>query len=446
MQDPHVHRHQCRNEPEPGTDWAKVLPKTLSMAQHLAQHSWEYATAAHATSEYYNPDLSVFGPFVPSSEKDLWPYRPSMQMPPASETIPALEFIRPHIWLHSPELHPSPHTIGDPPSLIPFALLLSNHDGRYADAIERQIITLHKTAPRFQVHDGQFVLSHWRAQPELWSDNIFMAPPSLAAYALSADSDVWMELSLSSITGHRKVLSITADDEMKENLPQSEGLWRHIVVAKDADQKNQDPGAWTTGNGWVGLGMCHTWARYLNQIMHKKAKGDNSGRQHVLVNIECVADMIANLFGGLKKRVQYNQENYGLEEQECSLLPNYLTDPTYFKDCAGTAALAAAIFRYALLAKTTTEMFPGILAISQHVEFCRTLFLPMGERLRNAVLAHIDTRTGVAAPMCWPLDHYSRTPCYSGSSEGLGFVVLMQTAWRDLNTVKTRLAVMGRSY
>ena len=334
--------------------------------------------------------------------------------------------------MDGPELHCSSYTIGDPPSLLPFAINLGAWDPSYLPAAHRQIQALSK-APRFPTINNKSVLSHRRDQAELWSDNIFMTAASLAAYGLATTSHEIMDWSISAIRGYWEELVIKLEDAEKGDFPESAGLWRHIVVASGEDQKNTDRGLWSTGNGWAGLGMCHAWASYLRYCLKRRATHPTDPSSPKMQrHISYTAQSLGDLIQGLMRRVAHNNSNTHTDPHDrgCALLPNYLNDPSYFKDCAGTAALAATIFRHALLALATQKLYPSA-AMGMHRKASGLHFVVFGERLRNAVLAHADVRSGVAAPACWALDHASRVPCLSGTSEGLSFVVLMETAWRD---------------
>lgn len=97
------------------------------------------------------------------------------------------------------------------------------------------------------------------------------------------------------------------------------------------------------------------------------------------------------------------------------LLCNYLDDGTWFGDAASTALIAAVTYRMAVLAPTLTK--------DHHLQFA--------DKLRKAVIAHVDNPTGLVAPTVNSLDWKSRTPSAQGSPEGQSFTVLMYAAYRD---------------
>jgi hypothetical protein len=97
------------------------------------------------------------------------------------------------------------------------------------------------------------------------------------------------------------------------------------------------------------------------------------------------------------------------------LLRNYIDDETWFREGAGTAALAAVAFRMRILE-------PQIFG-HEYIDWANQKYSAIAERL--------DQRTGVLSPVVYPRNHRDRQPLLSGSSEAQSFVVLMIAAQRD---------------
>lgn len=411
------------------------LLKSLRAAQVLAQHSWEFATAAHATLEYHNPELCAYGPLLRKRES----FTPNLHAGGRPlEEVPALQYIKQYISDDKSELQSSPFAIGDPPSLIPFALLLARTSeeeivSRYFAAVDRQIDVILHHGPK---HPNG-AISHWRRQAELWSDFVHMTPPSIAEWALRTHNSHFIHESVQQIRLYHEILAVKPG---KTSLPlpsRAHGLWRHIFVSPGNDKKNQDLGLWTTGNGWVGLGICRTWAILLQWLeVLPDQRQDSEAANNLSKTWSEIFDLkswVKELIDGVI-RVDSNHEPSEASESndDCPLLHNYLSDQSYFRECAGTAALVATVFRYYLLLFASLRRNARLAEPGETDEY-RERHLLWARSKRLAVHGHIDQRSGVAAPSVWPLDHFDRNPCFSGSSEGQSFIILMETAWRDWN-------------
>ena len=354
----------------------------LEQATALASYSWEMGTAAEALLELYDGELSVFGrrasPFA----------HPASSPPPDLEHAKSLLYAKSRINTHadSHELQDGHGAAADPASLGVSAALLGRADPQFADAVRRQVEYLLTAVPRFR--NG--AISHRAAYAELWADSVYMVPPLLAYQGGVVENDAGLvREAVEQIGLYRAVLLANATAASGCG-----GPWMHIV-----GPEREDRGLWSTGNGWVAGGM----ARVLAVVQGCAAR---DGALH-----------------GLEERlVRYAKELLdgvicvdSRTRTDSGLLRNYLDDGSWFPEAAGTAMLAAAAYR-------VRSLRPDVFG----AEYARWA----GEKHR-AVAAHIDHRTGVVAPVVYPLDHLDRRPLYSGSSEAQSFVALMYAAYRD---------------
>jgi rhamnogalacturonyl hydrolase YesR len=247
----------------------------------------------------------------------------------------------------------------------------------YEQAVQRQMHVLLEQTPRWE--NG--AISHRIKSPELWSDSIYMVPPFLAYLAcMKRDSSLLIEAARQ-CTLYREVLR------------SSSGLWMHI-----ASSGSCDCGLWSTGNGWAAIGMTRVLA--LLKCCSK------NGEEQVTLQT-----WIATMESSILEILQAATE---AERHDGGLLSNYINDRSWFGENAGTAALAAAIFRIASLssARTTAEMLRWALSC------------------RKTVFDHISKHDGAVSPVVNPLNTQDRKPATS-SAEGQAFVLLLEAAHRD---------------
>ncbi|KFZ02936.1 hypothetical protein V502_11370 [Pseudogymnoascus sp. VKM F-4520 (FW-2644)] len=346
--------------------------KALDYAERLASASWELGTVVEASLELLNPELSVFGetPF------------PGSRIPSTDvETVRALRFVKDHIWLNGSALHESFGTAGDPPALGIPAVFIGQTHPQYRVAADRQLEFLVQNVPRWP--NG--AISHRLKYAELWADFIYMGPPFLAYMAVTNNDTHLMGEAIEQVRLYRDVLAAGTTQTSCDK------LWMHIVGPKNADH-----GFWSTSNGWAATGM----ARVIATIQRwEPANRLFAAERSMLVGyVKEILDAAMCIDAG----------NDGL-------LRNYIDDTTWFREGAGTAALAAAAFRMRVLE-------PRIFG-REYVDWASHKY---------AVIAqHLDKRTAVLAPVVYPRNHRDREPLLSGSSEAESFVVLMVAAQRD---------------
>ncbi|KAI4609705.1 hypothetical protein J4E80_008350 [Alternaria sp. BMP 0032] len=230
-------------------------------------------------------------------------------------------------------------------------------------------------------------ISHRDAYPSLWADFIYMVPPALAYHGVFT-SDIGMVKE-----------SVRQCQLYCEVLGTSKGYWRHIANAEGTGSVKSDDGAWCTSNAWAAAGM----TRVLATLRKSQYESETANEQDVLL------DMTKDILDGA---IEADTDASGL-------LRNYLDDETWFAEVAGTALMAATVFRMAVLEPGT---FGG-------------RYVGWATRKMESVSRHLDEQTGVAAPVVNSLKEGQRTPLNGINPEGQAFVVLLYAAWRDWRTV-----------
>lgn len=399
---------------QPPLDVPPRIQNVLEQAERISSHSWEHATAAEAALELHNPSLTVFGssPF------------PKNKVPNITDAlaVTALSYIKPLIYTNGSELQFSPATIGDPPSLIPFTLLLGQSNPTYQAAAARQLEYILTAAPLWEDSNGKGAISHWRSHPEVWADFLYMTPPSLAYSAVAFSNITLMQEAHKQIKLYRDILHVGEP----VGPGQCTGLWRHI-----AGPQNSDPGFWSTSNGWALAGMLRVYVttnswRLSSQTMQAEMSNLKAWILELVDAIICIDE--------------HDVINQG-EDDEPLLLRNYLDDSTYPRETAGTALITASVFRTVqLLCPSYRVPVPLPTFIQRYLPSLYPPWQdPWGKRLGWATKhlkvllspKHLDPKTGILGPACYALDHFSRDVIWNGSAEGQSFVVLAWAAWRD---------------
>ncbi|MCJ1290663.1 hypothetical protein MMC34_002205 [Xylographa carneopallida] len=355
------------SNPDPGFDIHKVLDKGLE----LAAHSWEWGTAAEALLDYHNPELSVFS-------KDPFPgdELPQVDVNQVPSLVYAKEFI-------SAEGEGS---TSDPSSLGPSALLLS-----YLPACARQVRALLHHTPRL----SSGAISHRATTPELWSDFIYMAPPFLAHHAVASGDPSLLHGAIQQCLLYGAALQRNAPDTPFH------GLWAHIL-APEAEPADQDPALWLTGNAWAAMGM----ARVLAVV---RKWGPSSAWMTWQAALE--DSVMATLCGAAAAQTK---AGFPPAKPHAGLLRNYLDEENASGDAAGTALLAAAVYRMAVLVPGRVD--EGL--------------LERADAWREAVRGCVK-EDGLVVPVANIVVWQERDVFWRGSSEGQSFVAMMVAAWRD---------------
>ncbi|KAJ4358429.1 uncharacterized protein N0V89_003012 [Didymosphaeria variabile] len=355
----------------------EVIAKVATRAKELAAHSWEFGTAAEALLELENPELSVFHKHAFSHGKI------------ASEVdnrCQSLKYVAQHIQIDGSKTLCADDTgVADPASLGVSAILLGQRHPEYLAAAQRQVRYLLEEAPRY----GETAISHRKDVEEVWADFIYMIPPFLAFYAVAVDDINVMEAAVAQCEAYYKELA------QKDESGPDHGLWHHI-----AGPKHDDPGYWSTGNGWVAAGLTRVLATLMSW---------ESTRGSGFEGVVSLKRMIRDLIDGVVTT--------DLHRHEEELLPNYLyakDDEPWFGDVAGTALLTSAVYRMMRL---------------DYEHFRR--YRQWADRKSKAVFSCVDLESGIARPTVDSLKHAQREPLMTGNPEAQSFVVLMWAAMRD---------------
>lgn len=174
------------------------------------------------------------------------------------------------------------------------------------------------------------------------------------------------------------------------------GVWKHIVNAQEgANDLKDDPGLWSTSNGWAAAGM----ARVLATMRKSSFTAETADEQDSLLEIT------RRILDGVMT----------LDIDSSGLLRNYLDDRMWWGEVSGTALLAATVFRMDVLE-------PGVFGAT---------YTDWAKRKMEVVSRCIDEETGIVRPVVNPLEEGQEKPLEGPSPEGQAFVVLMFAAWRD---------------
>jgi rhamnogalacturonyl hydrolase YesR len=251
---------------------------------------------------------------------------------------------------------------------------MGRNDPPYAIAAKKQLSHLIDHVPRY--YNG--AISHRDDVAECWADFIYMVPPFIAFYGFAVMDATYLQTSVSQSLLYRDVL-----------IDESRGLWRHVVGPKHADS-----GLWSTGNGWVLLGL----TRVLGTLICDGKRRDESVWHKEKDDLTIAINEVLGHVVGI--------------ELENNLLPNYLDDPSWFGEVAGTAAIASAVFRLATLCPK--KIGPQVLT--------------WAEKSRRTIYDLIE-EDGSFGPVC---NAYSpKSAPLKATAESQAFVMLLFAAYRD---------------
>lgn len=354
-------------------NYSFIINAAIEQAHDHAVRPVEVAYAFEATLQVFNPDRSVFGS-NPFPDGKL----PSLGLRLDEASLFAEPKLKPKAKLLIKE---GENSVSDPVEGVA-ALMLSqkwNNEDLLAAATRQKDILLNQT-PRY----SNGAISYTTGQPQLWSDAVAMFPPFLAYYGVAtADLELVRE-AVRQIGLYRDVLRIGSG--------RTKGLWRHVVGSSD----DADEGAWSTGNAWAAYGMARVRATITawptSNATLTKEKDD-------------LDTWIAEIFSGVVVT----------DDDSTGLLRNYMGDSTWSGETSGTALLAAAAYRMAI-------MRPEV--------FAKDTYLDWMHRKRRAVFQRVDAE-GIARPAVNSLKPKSKTPFTGVSPEGESFLLLLSTAWRD---------------
>ncbi|KAI1081448.1 hypothetical protein F5B20DRAFT_65094 [Whalleya microplaca] len=354
---------------------AELVAKIISQGERLATHSWEYGAFSEALLEWYNPNYSVFGNNTFPDGKV-----PVLQI----DQVRSLSYAEPHIWTNSTTLVDGDGATGDPASLGVSAILIGQTQPEYLSAADRQVQHLLTSVPRW----SNGAISQRESAAELWADFVYMAPPTLAYWAVQSNDEGLLRTAIEQCTLYRDVLGTPA------SAASGGGLWHHIV-----GPQSQDLGLWSTGNAWAAAGS--------TRVLATAARSRFASSSAVVAGLAKLRTLIREILDGAIAADD--------AEPDEPLLRNYLNDTSWFGELSGTALLAATAYRAAALAPAEFGQ--------KHIEWA--------DRKREEVTKRVGG-DGLLAPVINPLNWGDRTPAKE-SPEAQSFAVLMFAAHRDFN-------------
>jgi rhamnogalacturonyl hydrolase YesR len=217
-----------------------------------------------------------------------------------------------------------------------------------------------------------------------------MVPPALAYYSVFFNDFSYMQKAVRQCGHYCEVLKT------------DNGCWKHIVNAEEGDGRKKDEGLWSTSNGWAVAGMSRVLA-----TIEKSGFGE-----HLLGEEESLIEMIKGIIDG----------SMGFDTDPSGLLRNRLDDETWFGEAAGTALIAATVFRMAVLK-------PSVFGQRNYIDWAL--------KKMGVVESCVDQETGVIAPVVNPTTDDQRTPLDGVSPEAQAFVILLFAACRDWEAAKS---------
>ncbi|KAK4099104.1 Six-hairpin glycosidase [Parathielavia hyrcaniae] len=329
-----------------------------------SKSNWEWGTHAQALLELHDPNISVFNTNA----------FPGGQIP--NKRTAATDYARSKITTSGNTLTRAGVSAGDPASLGVFAILLGRSESStYSQAATRQVNELLNRVPRY----SNGAISHRYDAVMLWSDFIYMVPPTLAYQAVAVNNPSLLREAVRQITLYREALQ-----------DRSTGLWMHIIGSR------RDAGTWSTGNGWAAGGI----ARVLATLKHWPTSSGWTAESQRLVQ-----------YG---KEIIDGAMRVGPEARS-GLLKNYMTQSNSFPEAAGTAMIAASIYRFAVLAPET---------------FATPHYLQWADARRADVVRTVRS-DGRLSPVANPYAYLQNSPYSDVSPEAQDFAVFLYTAYRD---------------
>lgn len=354
----------------------------------VANHSWEWGAQSEVILERYYPEYSV--------------YSQSRKLPLSREDGPLrypkhlIEFLDPILKKHVPGTLPiadGEGAAGDPASLGAAVLVALGTGGTkksnyYRKLVNDQLDWLLNYVP----HTPEGAISQRSNEIQFWSDYIYMAPPFLAYYGAYTSNITLLEIAYNQAKQYRRILQ---DPTLQ--------VWKHIMSGSF-----EDPGLWSTGNGWAAAGMMRVYATFNNLR-------DSRLRQITAPWRKDLAQWVAEIVKGA----------YAFQYPDSLLLPNYFatTNSSHnYPDCSGTALIAAAAYRLAIYEPECVEDLP------MNQIYSATIKIFSG---------YVNKTTGAVAPVVDPLD-WNAAKAFNGtepevgfvSPEGQAFTLLLFEAWK----------------
>ncbi|EGG02340.1 uncharacterized protein MELLADRAFT_91430 [Melampsora larici-populina 98AG31] len=373
----------------------KYGSKIYEVLENNTHNSWEFGTAAEVILERFYPSLSVY------STSNKIPLKASPDIVPNE----IFDIIDPIMASRKPSSAPRPiipdGALGDPASLGVAVIVAGMTVGsrpaseqkfqgqQYGEAAQQQLD--HLLGSTFKGPHGEF--SHRESEFQLWSDAMYMIPPFIAYYGAQTSNITLLQLAYDQIRLYRTAMQ---DPVTK--------TWRHILFGQ---KPVQDPGLWSTGNGWVAAGLMRVLATMQN------IRDDTLRSETVAWQVEILSWVLEVINGGFK-----------FQSSDSGLLPNYFAaNTTTYDEVAGTALLASAAYRLVSLKPSTASKLP----------------MDSIDRARIQILQkHVDPKTGIVSPVVNPQNMTGPIPLKSTevSAEAQAFVLLMVSGWEAYQHVQ----------
>jgi len=239
-----------------------------------------------------------------------------------------------------------------------------------------------------------------------------MVPPFLAYYGVDTADMKYLQEAVRQCQLYDEILHTSIE---LENGEICQGLWRHIVSSPAQLPEGTcctDPDVWLTSNAWAVAGITRVLAIILAWHPPRERQIDrySYGR-------------FRNSSRGSLSNVLTSMLNCTMSQSrdsESGLLKNYLDGLSHvsadyaFGDTAGSALMASAVYRLALL-------MPDRFGTPPNLDWADTTRLAVSRRVnQNGTVRPVADVSHVPSKM--PVDH---------TSEGQSMVILMYSAWRD---------------
>ncbi|CAA7263839.1 unnamed protein product [Cyclocybe aegerita] len=365
--------------------------------EEAALQSWELGTRSQTILELNATAYSVFSnTFLPPPEVIPSELADDNAMAPFFSI--ARQIVSNRTRLNNNTVGPQPlmpdGSAADPAS-NGVCVLIANWTGQdageldYEGAARDQLDYLLTRVPK----TGDGAISHRVSQVQLWNDFVYMVPPFLAYYGVMTRNRTLVAESYNQIKLYRNYLR---DDR--------QGMWQHILLGSSGN----DPGFWSTGNGWAAAGML----RVLATIRQSEYANTFRNEQRDLGN--WVREIHSSIYRHL---------------DETNVFTNYADQPPTasgnFYDAASTALLAATVYRAALMLEQYTYL--PYAERSRSTLSNSTSSPPSNETSTFDSYEHF-TSDGWLRPVVNPHSYGQEG---SESAEGQAFVVQMHAAWRE---------------
>jgi len=182
-------------------------------------------------------------------------------------------------------------------------------------------------------------------------------------------------------------------------------LWAHIVLGNNTSAVANDPGHWSTGNGWAAAGMLRVLASIQTSTFSSAMQSEQSDLE----------DWVSEIHTAI----------YPHLDPTTNLFFNYADEMNTFLDAASTAIIASTVYRLSLLRGVHTH-------------------LPAAEKCRQALFNTSSSSSSNSSSNFNGLTHFSSdgwlTPVVnpdsfgsegSDSPESEAFVLDLQATWTD---------------